>query len=75
MTLFDHQADSKLSREAPLAARMRPRSFDEFVGQEHIVGPGRVLRKSIEADQIPSIVLWGRYPQKVCKQSGGVPSL
>ncbi len=59
MTLFDHQADSKLSREAPLAARMRPRSFDEFVGQDHIVGPGRVLRKSIEADQIPSIVLWG----------------
>ncbi len=59
MTLFDHQADSKLSREAPLAARMRPRSFDEFVGQDHIVDPGRVLRKSIEADQIPSIVLWG----------------
>ena len=38
---------------------MRPRSFDEFVGQEHVVGPGRALRKSIEADQIPSIVLWG----------------
>lgn len=38
---------------------MRPRSFDEFIGQEHIVGPGRVLRKGIEADQLPSIVLWG----------------
>jgi putative ATPase len=38
---------------------MRPRSFDELLGQEHIVGPGRVLRKSIEADEIPSIVLWG----------------
>ena len=38
---------------------MRPRSFDEFLGQEHIVGPGRALRKSIEADQLPSVVLWG----------------
>ena len=43
----------------PLASRMRPRSFDEFVGQQHIVGPGRVLRTSIEADTMPSIVLWG----------------
>ncbi len=59
MSLFEHQAERQLERDAPLAARMRPRSFDEFVGQEHIVGPGRVLRKSIEADQIPSMVLWG----------------
>ena len=38
---------------------MRPRSFDEFVGQEHIIGPGSVLRTAIEADQVPSIILWG----------------
>ena len=38
---------------------MRPASFDEFVGQEHVVGPGTVLRKAIEADRLPSIVLWG----------------
>ena len=38
---------------------MRPRNFDEYAGQEHLVGPGRALRKSIEADQIPSMVLWG----------------
>lgn len=44
---------------APLAARMRPQKFDELVGQEHIVGPGKVLRKSIESDQIPSMILWG----------------
>lgn len=43
----------------PLAARMRPRSFGEFVGQTHLVGEGRVLRRSIEADQLPSIILWG----------------
>ena len=46
-------------RHAPLPARLRPRSFDEFVGQEHIVGPERVLRRSIEADQLPSVILWG----------------
>jgi putative ATPase len=38
---------------------MRPRSFDEFVGQQHLIGPGRVLRTSIESDTLPSIVLWG----------------
>jgi len=48
-----------MEREAPLAARMRPRSFDEFVGQEHIVGEGRALRNTIEADQLVSIIFWG----------------
>ncbi|MFW6102765.1 MAG: replication-associated recombination protein A [Chloroflexota bacterium] len=43
----------------PLAARLRPNSFDEFVGQERVVGEGRLLRRSIDADQMPSIVLWG----------------
>lgn len=44
---------------APLAERMRPRSFEEFEGQEHIVGKGKLLRKLIEADQLSSIILWG----------------
>ncbi|MBI2855214.1 MAG: replication-associated recombination protein A [Chloroflexi bacterium] len=57
--LFENQRKEALSREAPLAARMRPRTFDEFVGQEHIVGPGKVLRRAIEADQLPSVILWG----------------
>ncbi len=43
----------------PLAARMRPRNFDEFLGQEHIIGPGRVLRKSVEAGKLTSLILWG----------------
>ncbi|MDO8472690.1 MAG: replication-associated recombination protein A [Dehalococcoidia bacterium] len=43
----------------PLAARMRPRNFDEFVGQEHIIGPGHVLRRAIDSDQLPSMILWG----------------
>jgi putative ATPase len=59
MDLFDLNREQQASREAPLAARMRPRNFDEFVGQEHVVGPGRVLRKSIESDQLPSMILWG----------------
>ncbi len=47
------------SSEMPLAARMRPRNFDEFVGQEHLVGKGRVLRRCIEADELPSMIFWG----------------
>ncbi len=44
---------------APLAARMRPRSLDEYVGQEHIVGEGRILRRLVESGNLPSIILWG----------------
>ncbi|MDR0361771.1 MAG: replication-associated recombination protein A [Planctomycetota bacterium] len=44
---------------APLADRMRPTSLDEFAGQEHLVGPGRLIRKAIESDVIPSMILWG----------------
>ena len=44
---------------SPLAARMRPRSLDEFVGQEHILAPGKLLRRAIEADRLPSVILSG----------------
>ena len=44
---------------APLASRMRPRTLEEFVGQDHLVGPGKVLRAMIERDEIPSMILWG----------------
>jgi len=43
----------------PLADRMRPRSLEEFVGQDHLVGPGTLLRRAIESDQVPSMILWG----------------
>jgi putative ATPase len=59
MDMFEHQAEEQKKKEAPLATRMRPAALDDFVGQEHLVGKGRVLRKAIEADQIPSIILWG----------------
>ncbi|MFN8585305.1 MAG: replication-associated recombination protein A [Dehalococcoidia bacterium] len=45
--------------DAPLAARMRPRDLDEFVGQERLLGPGRPLRLLIERDEVPSLILWG----------------
>ena len=43
----------------PLAARMRPRTLDEILGQDHLLAPGRALRRAIEADRVPSMVLWG----------------
>ena len=43
----------------PLADRMRPRAIDEFVGQEKIVGPGRALRRMLEADRLQSLIFWG----------------
>ncbi len=46
-------------RHPPLAARMRPRNLDEFVGQSHIIGPGQLLRRAIEADRIQSLILYG----------------
>ncbi len=48
-----------VSEAAPLATRMRPRSLEEFVGQEHILGPGKLLRRAIEADRLPSVILSG----------------
>ncbi|MGA2465132.1 MAG: AAA family ATPase, partial [Thermodesulfobacteriota bacterium] len=45
--------------EAPLADRIRPRILEEFVGQDHILGQGKVLRQAIETDHLPSMILWG----------------
>ncbi len=57
--MFAQAAKARAERHAPLAARMRPRNFEEFVGQEHVIAPGRVLRRAIESDQLPSMVFWG----------------
>ena len=59
MDMFEQQAEEFKLEEAPLAARMRPTTFSDFVGQEHLIGPGRVLRKAIESGKIPSLILWG----------------
>ena len=49
----------KYGASEPLAARMRPRTLDEVVGQEHILGPGTLLRRVIEADRLTNIILFG----------------
>jgi len=59
MDLFEATRQNQMKKEAPLAVRMRPRSLDEFVGQEEIVGPGKLLRRAIEADQISSVIFYG----------------
>ena len=55
MDLFEHRQPTK----EPLAARMRPRTLDEYIGQEHIVGKGRLLRRAIAADQLTSVIFYG----------------
>lgn len=57
--LFDYGRQQQQRLTGPLAQRMRPRTLDEFVGQDHIIGPGRLLRRAIEADQLTSIIMWG----------------
>jgi putative ATPase len=58
--LFEHNLQQRMKTEAPLAARMRPRTLAEFVGQDHIVGKGKLLRRAIESDRLfSSIILWG----------------
>jgi putative ATPase len=57
--LFSAALDERLAAQAPLAARMRPRTLDEVVGQDHLLGPGRPLRALIEADRLSSVILWG----------------
>ena len=64
MSLFDDPAEAariaaEADASAPLAERMRPRTLDEFVGQQSLVAPGRPLRQAIEQDRLHSIILWG----------------
>ena len=57
--LFDAAADARRDRAAPLADRLRPRTLDQFVGQGHILGPGTLLRRAVEADRVTSLLLFG----------------
>lgn len=57
--LFKHAGDEELLAEAPLADRMRPRSISEYMGQEHLVGEGRFLRRLVESGRLMSLIMWG----------------
>ena len=60
MDLFDQSLADQLSQHAPLAARMRPKTLDDIIGQDHIIGPGTLLRRAIEADRLfSSIIFYG----------------
>ncbi|MEO1182996.1 MAG: AAA family ATPase, partial [Cyanobacteria bacterium J06636_28] len=59
MDLFEQHRQTLMESEAPLAARMRPRTLDDYVGQDAIVGPGRLLRRAIQADQLSSLLFYG----------------
>jgi putative ATPase len=59
MDLFEYSRQQKIKEEAPLAQRLRPSSLDEFVGQGHILGEGRLLRRAILADRLTSIIFYG----------------
>ncbi len=60
--LFDHAMKERMHQEAPLAARMRPRTFDEYIGQEHIIGEGKILRRAIQADRLFSSIIFTGPP-------------
>src|SRR5687768_11269739 len=57
--LFSSAAEAALASSAPLAARLRPRTLDDIVGQEQLLGAGRPLRTLVEADRLSSVILWG----------------
>src|SRR5881409_3265903 len=57
--LFDDMRRSNRSKAQPLAARMRPRTLDEFVGQEQFLGPGKLLRRMLQADRLNSLIFFG----------------
>ena len=52
MDLFDYMKETTMEKESPLASRMRPTTLDEVVGQEHIIGPGKLLYRAIKADKL-----------------------
>src|SRR4028118_246057 len=59
MDLFQDVRKKNLAKVAPLAVRMRPRTLDEFVGQQHFLGPGKLLRRMLEADRLTSVIFYG----------------
>ena len=58
-SLFETAKNDTLQKNAPLAQRMRPQTLDEILGQEHIIGPGKLLRRAIETDKLSSLIFWG----------------
>ena len=59
MDLFDYMREKNLEKESPLASRLRPVTLDEVVGQQHIIGKGKLLYRAIVADKLSSVIFYG----------------
>ena len=59
MDLFDYMRENSMEKESPLASRLRPRTLDEVVGQQHIVGRDKLLYRAIQADKLGSVIFYG----------------
>lgn len=59
MNLFDYMRENTMEKEAPLASRLRPRTLDEVVGQQHIIGKDKLLYRAIKADKLGSLIFYG----------------
>ena len=59
MDLFDYMRETKMEKESPLASRLRPRTLDEVVGQQHIIGRDKLLYRAIKADKLQSVIFYG----------------
>ena len=59
MDLFDYMRENTMKKESPLASRLRPRTLDEVVGQQHIIGKDRLLYRAIKADKISPVIFYG----------------
>ena len=64
MDLFDYARDVNMKNDAPLAGRLRPKTLDEVVGQEHIIGKDKLLYRAIKADKISSVI-FSVHPEQV----------
>mgnify|MGYP000670036172 CR=1 FL=1 len=59
MDLFDYMRETAKEKESPLASRMRPTTLEEVVGQQHIIGKGKLLYRAIKADKLSSLIFYG----------------
>ena len=69
MDLFDYMRKNTMETEAPLASRLRPKTLDEVVGQQHIIGKDKLLYRAIKADKISSIIFYGPQGKRRLRRS------
>ena len=68
MDLFSYMKEATLEKESPLASRMRPKTLEEVVGQQHIIGEGKMLYRAIKADKLSSLIFYGPPGKKIWKK-------